>query len=510
MLQNIDISIEVIVVLCAVLLLLSVLSSKVSSGLGIPALALFLAIGMLAGSEGLGGIHFDDPHLAQSMGVVALIFILFAGGLSTDWRTVRPNLWNAVGLSTAGVLGTALLVGWFVSMVLSLPFAQSLLLGSIISSTDAAAVFAVLRSRNVSLKGDLKPLLELESGSNDPMAVFLTLGVIQLLTNPHSSILSLVPMFAQHMLVGSALGYAFGRVSVSAMNRVRLEYEGLYSVLLIALVLLCYGLTTLCGGNGFLSIYVAGVVMGTHNFIHKNSLTRFFDGVAWLMQILMFVTLGLLVFPSHLIPVIPAGLFVAFFLMLIARPVAVFLCLSFSRFSLREKALVSWVGLRGAVPIILATFPLLSGVPQAEMFFNIVFFVALTSVLIQGTSIPLVAKVLKVDAPFIRAPVCPLEFIATSKSKSDLVEVAVAHASKISGKQLVDIEMPEDILIVLISRNGEFLIPKGRTVIEGGDVLVLLADQDQLSAFEAFIAAKDDCPTVAPQVEDQRQNRKEE
>ncbi|MCP9464562.1 MAG: potassium/proton antiporter [Nitrospira sp.] len=398
-----DVTIEQLLLGASVLLLLSVLSSTASGRLGVPALLLFLAIGMLAGSDGPGGIHFDNPFLAQSIGVLALTFILFAGGLDTDWVVVRSQLGRGVALSTVGVVITAGLIGLFATTVVGFSWLEGLLIGAIVSSTDAAAVFAVMRSRSVRLRDPLKPLLELESGSNDPMAVFLTIGLISLMTGASTSVIDLVPLFVRQMVVGAAIGYGTGKLMVELVNRLRLEYEGLYPVLTLSLVLLTYSGSAWLGGNGFLAVYLAGLIMGSRDFLHKRSLLRFHDGLAWLMQIAMFLVLGLQVFPSQLLSVAGIGFFFALFLMVCARPVAVFLTLAFTRLTVREKTMIAWVGLRGAVPIILATFPLLAGIPQAPMMFNLVFFIVLTSVLLQGTSIPLVARWLQVDVPLERS-----------------------------------------------------------------------------------------------------------
>lgn len=391
----------------AILVLLSIIASRASGRLGIPAVLLFLVIGMLAGSEGPGGIYFDDARAAQSLGVVALSFILFSGGLDTSKDSIRPVLFMGLGLSTAGVVITAVLTGLFAALMLHLPLLEGLLLGAVVSATDAAAVFTVLRAKSVGLTGNLTPLIELESGSNDPMAVFLTVGITSLLTSEVLSPWALVPMLVIQMALGAALGYGMGKLGTFALNHLGLEYDGLYPVFTVALVLLIYGTATLVGGNGFLAIYLAGVVVGNSDFVNKRSILRFHDGVAWLMQIAMFLTLGLLVFPSRLLPVAGAGLILAVFLTVIARPVAVFAVLGPSRMSLAEKAMVSWVGLRGAAPIVLATFPLLAGVPQSALFFDLVFFIVLTSVLLQGTTVPLAARWLRLDAPSVPKPPSP-------------------------------------------------------------------------------------------------------
>jgi len=473
-------SIDHILVAASVLLLLSVLASKASAKLGVPALLLFLVLGMLAGSDGPGGIYFDDAHLAQSLGVVALALILFSGGLDTEWSSVRPILWKGLALSTAGVLITAVLVGLFARAVLGFSLLEGVLLGAIVSATDAAAVFSVLRARSVGLRGHVRPLLELESGSNDPMAVFLTTGLIGIMTQPEARWFSLVPMFIQQMALGAALGYAIGTVIVLVVNRLALEFEGLYPVLTLSLVLLTYGATAELGGNGFLAVYIAGLVMGKTDFIHKRSVMRFHDGLAWLMQIAMFLALGLLVFPSHLLPIIGLGLLASLFLMLVARPVSVLVTLAFSGMRLNEKLMISWVGLRGAVPIVLATFPLLAGMPKAEIIFDLVFFIVLTSILLQGTSIPLFARWLKLEAP-VRERTHPLELDRTAGIKSQLVDLEVPSGSAVIGKQIVGAALPKGALIVLIGRGSKFIVPNGGTVIEPGDRLQLLAGDEDLA-----------------------------
>lgn len=461
----------------SVLILVSVLASKVSSRLGVPALLLFLVVGMLAGSEGPGGIHFDDPRLVQSIGVVALAFILFAGGMDTSWQSIRPVLWQGFSLSTLGVLITAVLVGWFAHVMLDFSWMTGLLLGAIVSSTDAAAVFSVLRSSKVSLKGTLKPLLEMESGSNDPMAVFLTTGFIMLAIDRNARVMDLVPMLIWQMAIGAALGYVMGKASVALTNRLRLEYEGLYSVLTLTLVLFTYGLTALLRGNGFLAVYVAGLVMGNSAFIRKRSLIHFHDGLAWLMQITMFLILGLQVFPSKLVPVIPAGLMTAAVLMLAARPIAVFTSLLFARLSIRRKSLISWVGLRGAVPIVLATFPLLAGIPEADMIFNIVFFIVLTSSLLQGSTIPLVARWLRLDAPLPARLRRPFEFEPGEGIKGVMVELEIPADSIAVNKCIVQLGLPAGALVIFIERNNEYIVPAGNTALMAGDRLHLITDR---------------------------------
>ena len=472
------------------LLLISVLVSKISDRLGVPVLLLFLVLGMLAGSEGPGGIYFDDPALAQFIGGVALILILFSGGLDTAWRDVRPVFRHGAILATLGVFITALVVGLSASLILDLRLQEGLLLGAIVSSTDAAAVFSVLRSKGISLKGQLKPLLEFESGSNDPMAVFLTVGMIQLITQPDRSPFSLIGMFVLQMAVGATVGLALGRGTAFLINRIKLGYEGLYPVLTLAAAILTFSIADLARGSGFLAVYVAGMVLGNHDFVHKRSILRFHDGLAWLMQISMFLTLGLLVFPSRIIPVMGNGLLIAAMLMLVARPLSIFIGLLPAKLNRREKAFVSWVGLRGAVPIMLATFPLLAGIQHADLIFNIVFFVVGTSVLLQGTSIPQVARRLGVDAPMVPKRVYPIEYTPVGGFRSELKELTIPQGSTCSGRAIVELRLPAEFLVILIARQNDFVLPNGSTVLQAGDTLLVLADQASYDQ----AAAKLTCP----------------
>jgi potassium/hydrogen antiporter len=479
-------SIDQTLLIAAVLVLLSLLSSSASNRLGIPALVLFLAVGMLAGSDGPGGIAFDNAWVAQLVGVVALVFILFSGGLDTDWQRIRPVLGVGLWLANVGVILSGGLVGLFAWLVLGFAPLEALLLGAVISSTDAAAVFAVMQSGGVNLKGDLEPLIELESGSNDPIAVFLTLGFTQLLVEPGATLLDLIPSLVSQMALGALCGFGFGRGMVWVLNRWRLQQEGLYSVLTLALVLFVYGVTTLIGGNGFLAVYLAGIVMGNRRFVHQRSLLRFHEGVAWLMQIVMFLTLGLLVFPSRLIPIIGPGLLLALFMIVVARPLSVFAALAWTRrFSLAEQWMVAWSGLRGAVPIVLATFPLLAGVASADRIFHLVFFVVLASVLVQGVSIARVARWLKLNNPTPVAQAHPLEYIPDVSVSSQLVEISVPAGAALAGRSLMDAALPDGVLVVLIRRGVETLVPHGGTVLEPDDRLLLLVKPELLAAVQS-------------------------
>jgi cell volume regulation protein A len=470
---------ENILLIGSILLFISIVAGKTTYRLGVPTLILFLVIGMLAGSEGFGRIQFDNPSTAQFIGVIALNLILFSGGLDTRWASVKPVLWKGISLSTLGVLVTALSIGGFVAWLTRLSLLEGMLLGAIVSSTDAAAVFSILRSRNIGLKSELRPTLELESGSNDPMAFFLTVSMVTLVMNPERDILLLIPFFFQQMVLGGAIGYFLGKLSLRIINRINLDFEGLYSVLLLSLMFFTYSATDALGGNGFLAIYIAGIILGNSSFIHKRSILRFFDGLAWLMEIVMFLTLGLLVFPSQIIPIIGIGLVVALFQIFVARPLGVLLSLSFFKMPFKQRVFVSWVGLRGAVPIVFATYPLIAGVEQAGMIFHIVFFIAVTSILLQGTTLSKVAAWLKVTEEGKSKKKAPLDIEMSENIKSELIEIDLPESSPAVGKQIVDLDFPRPALIVMIQRNKQYLTPNGSTQLEPGDKLLVLADSDE-------------------------------
>lgn len=483
------VKIEYLLLILALLLLAAVAASKASSRFGVPSLLLFLGIGMLLGSDGPGGVYFADAGLAQSIGTVALAFILFSGGLDTDWKAIRPVLGTGLLLANVGVLISTLLFGTFAVLVFGLTWLEGMLLGAIISSTDAAAVFSVLRMSNVHLRGDLEPLIELESGSNDPIAVFLTIGLTSLLVTPGTSIWGLVPLFFWEMLLGAALGFALGWLMTWLINRIHLDVEGLYPVLSTAAVLLVFGATVLLHGNGFLAVYVAGITMGNQRLVHRQSLARFHDALAWLMQISMFLTLGLLVFPSQLVPVIGVGLIGALVLTLVIRPIQVFVALAFTRYTPAEKFMVAWAGLRGAVPIVLATFPLIAGIGQASFMFNIVFFIVLVSVLFQGTTIRLVATMLGLNTGTPQQEHHSLEFIPAVGEESRVCDLVVPVGAQAASMTIRDLGLPRNVLVILIERNGKQIVPSGATVIREGDHLRVLADPAQLDELNTQLLA---------------------
>lgn len=460
-----------ILLVASLLLLISILAGKTSSRFGVPTLIFFLIVGVLAGSEGIGGIYFDDPHIAEFIGVVALNFILFSGGLDTNWRNIRPILLQGIALSTIGVMLTALTVGMFVYLAFGFTLLEGLLLGAIVSATDAAAVFSILRNKGIRLKGSTGAVLELESGSNDPMAYFLTISLTGIIASGDLEPVQLVISFFKGFLIGGAMGYMMGKFNHWLINNIKLDSDGLYPVLVLGLAMFTYSATDFIGGNGFLAIYLSALVLGSTNFVHRRSLMKFYDGQAWLMQIILFLTLGLLVFPSRVIPVIGMGLLIATFLIFVARPIGVFAALSFFRVNNRSKLFISWVGLRGAVPIVFATYPLIAGLDKAGIIFNLVFFISVSSVLVQGTTLAAIARLLGV---IDTGPQPEME-----KMAENLKEIEVHLDSPLSGSRIVDISFPESVQIMAIKREGRFIQPDGSTRIQAGDRLFILADEDK-------------------------------
>ena len=457
------------VLLAGVLLLLGIASSKFSARLGVPVLVLFLSVGMLAGSEGIGRIPFENYDLANSIGSVALALILFDGGLRTSLASLRRVWQPALALSTVGVLLTSLLTGLAAAWLLKIPLLQGLLLGSIVGSTDAAAVFSVLRSSGLKLPDRLTATLEVESGSNDPMAIFLTLGLIGVITGSNDSAASLLLLFIAQFGWGTLVGLAVGRLATAAINHINLNVPGLYPLLALAFGLVAFGLAAVLGGSGFLAIYIAGIVLGSSPIVFRRGIFSFHDAIAWLGQIVLFVMLGLLSFPSRLLAVAWQGLGIALVLILVARPIAVALSAWPFRFRRRELAFLSWVGLKGAVPITLATFPLMAGVPHSHLIFNAVFFVVLISVITQGWSLPLVARWLHLGRPADPTPALTVEIHALRQVDGEIVDYTVQRGARVVGRPLHALALPEGVLVALILRGKQVVMPRGDTTLEPGD-----------------------------------------
>ncbi len=456
------------------LLLLGIVSSKLSTRLGVPVLVLFLVLGMLAGSDGIGGIAFENYRLAHGIGSLALAIILFDGGLSTPISSVRSVWKPATLLATWGVLVTAILTGVAASWFLGIPTLQGILLGSIVGSTDAAAVFSVLRSGGVSLRTRLQSILEVESGANDPMAIFLTVGCIELLMGRATFGLDLLGMFVSQMLFGALVGIGTGLIAVRVVNWINLETAGLYPVLVTAFGLLAFGLATAIGGSGFLAIYLAGIVIGNKRLAFQRGIRLFHDAGAWLSQIVMFAMLGLLSFPNRLLDVSMQGLLIGAALMFVARPLAVIPLLLSFRYSWRESIFVSWVGLKGAVPITLATFPLLSGTPNAALTFDVVFFVVVLSALAQGWSLPFVARYLGLEKPLKSAPPVTLEISSLRHVDGDIVDYTVENDSRVAGRRVQELALPDGVVIALVARQDQIIPPHGSTRLEPGDHVIIV------------------------------------
>ena len=475
---------EEVLLISSIILFISILAGKAGFRVGLPALLLFLGIGMLFGSDGLG-LQFSNPHIAQFIGMIALSIILFSGGMDTKLSDIRPIAYQGVILATVGVLATTIITGvfifWLTEMVtgyetLTLP--ESLLMAAVMSSTDSASVFSILRSKGVYLKQRLRPTLELESGSNDPMAYMLTIILIAYIQSGgmdfQEGIISLIVQLG----LGLIFGYFLGKASVWIINKVNVENQSLYPILLLAIIFFIFAATTLSKGNGYLAVYIAGFVVGNAKIVHKKSIGTFFDGFTWLWQIAMFIMLGLLVNPHELLPVAGIGLTVGIFMIIFARPISVFLCLlPFRNFSTKGKLYISWVGLRGAVPIIFATYPLIAGIENAGLIFNVVFFITILSLLIQGTSVTHVAKWLHLTDEPDRKDEFGIELpeeIKSAMSEIDITPEVLTH-----GNKLMQLQLPDHTLAVMVKRNGKFFIPKGNTELRENDKLLMISDNDE-------------------------------
>ncbi|GEL78105.1 potassium/proton antiporter [Tenuibacillus multivorans] len=466
-----------IVFLIAFLLACGVFAAKFSNRIGLPSLVLFILFGMLIGSDGLGFIYFDDAEMAQAIGILALIIILFEGGLETKWQTVRSVALPSLLLATVGVLITSIITGIAVHYILDVEWYEGLLFGAIVGSTDAAAVFAALKERNI--KAKIGATLEAESGTNDPMAVFLTLIFIELILQPDTSFWMMLPSFFWQMGIGLILGLGIGKLATIAINRINLESSGLYPIFTLSFGLITYSVASFIDASGFLAVYVAALVIGNSELTYRYSISQFNEGFAWIAQILMFVILGLLAFPEHVfsINVMTQGLFISIVLIFVARPIAVFLSLIKMNYSIKEKIFISWAGLRGAVPIVLATFPIVSGLEGAVLFFNLIFFVVLTSALVQGSSISNVAAKLGLIGPVKDTPHHSIELISIAKANAEMVQFQANRENAVVGQTLKDIEFPKHVTISAIVRGDRLITPYGDTEIKAGDFLYILVSR---------------------------------
>jgi cell volume regulation protein A len=477
---------ENILLIGAVLIFISILVSKPSYRFGIPALLLFLLVGMAFGSDGLG-LQFHSVKDAQFIGIVALSIILFSGGMDTKFSDIRPVLAPGILLSTVGVILTTLLTGFFIYFLSSqtranieFPIMVSMLLAATMSSTDSASVFSLLRSQKMSLKYNLRPLLELESGSNDPMAYMLTIILIQIVTGGGdvSAGVVLKDFFIQFFF-GGVIGYVFGRFAVWTINKINLSNSAFYPILLLSIIFMVFTITDLVKGNGYLAVYIAGIIVGNSKLAYRKEISTFMDGLTWLFQIILFLTLGLLVNPHEMHEIAIPALLIGIFMIVIARPVSVFLTLlPFRKINRRSKLFISWVGLRGAVPIIFATYPVIANVPGAQQIFNIVFFITLLSLLIQGMSISKAARLLHLDMPEEKTG---NEFGVELPDEidSNLKDITLTEEMLAGGNRLADMNIPKGTLVMIIKRNDEYIIPNGQMELHPGDKLLLISENDK-------------------------------
>ncbi len=478
--------------LCGVLLALSVLFSRASGRFGIPVALLFLGLGMAAGSDGPGGIEFNDYGLSFRLGTLALVLILFDGGLNTPLTAIRTAIRPAAVLATVGVVLTAGLAGLAAHLLFGFDWQQALLLGAIVSSTDAAAVFAVLRGSGLHLKRRVGTTLELESGLNDPMAVILTTSMTLSLARGIEPGWELVWEAVVQMVVGAGLGLGIGWAGRLLLKRLRLRAAGLYPVMTLALAMLAFGVPTLLHGSGFLAVYIVGIALGNETIRYRTGLLRVHDALAWLSQVGMFLVLGLLVFPEALLEVAWEGLGMGLVIAFLARPLAVLVCLLPFRFPPREILYTGWVGLRGAVPIILATFPVLSDAPGAREIFNIVFFIVVVNGLVPGATVPWVTRRLGLAANVPEPPPAVLEIASTQLLNGELSAFYIGSASAVAGERISDLPFPPGSAAMLLVRGQELMAPRGDTVFQTGDHVYVFCNSEDLPLLRLLFGQQED------------------
>lgn len=479
----------------SILLFISIVVSKAGYRFGVPTLLIFLLVGMLFGSDGLG-LQFNNASSAQFIGMLALSIILFTGGLDTRFGDIRPVLAQGIVLSTLGVVFTTLFAGLFIYWIsgfgwisITLPLTTSLLLAATMSSTDSASVFNILRSQRMTLKYNLRPMLEFESGSNDPMAYMLTIVLIQIVSAGSMSAGDIATTLLVQFAVGGAAGYLLGKVAVWTINKLSLPNTALYPIVVLCFVFFVFSVADLCRGNGYLAVYVAGIVVGNSKLSFKREIVTFLDGVTWLFQIILFLMLGLLVNPHEMLSIALAGTLIGVFMILVARPLSVMLCLlPFRKMKFTSRLFVSWVGLRGAAPILFATYPIIAEVEGANIIFNVVFFVTILSLIVQGTTLSAMAKALRLAEPQQEAPdhfgVEIPEELDTSLNAID-----VTADMLVDGAALKDVALPHGSLVMLIRRGDEYIVPNGSVQLVAGDRLLLISRDKPMPKITAKEAA---------------------
>ena len=463
-----------LMIISGLVLIICITSTKVLYKFGVPMLFIFIVLGMLFGSDGLVGIYFDNFELTKQLCSLALVFIMFYGGFGTKWKLAKPVATPSILMSSLGVIITAGLTGLFCHLVVKTSMLEGLLIGAIVASTDAASVFAVLRAQKLNLKGSLASFLEVESGSNDPIAYMSTLIILSMMENGGALSLSIVvPLVIKQILFGLVIGLLLAKVTVFILRHANFEIEGFYAILVTAVAILSYSLSEFLGGNGYLSVYITGIIIGNSKIPKKKSMFHFFDGISWIMQIGLFFILGLLSFPSKIPYVTGTAISISLFMIFIARPLATFLILSPFKFTVKEKLLISWVGLRGAASVVFAIFAVTYGVNIENDIFHIIFFIALFSVVIQGTLIPTLANKLDLVNNEEEGSVLKTFTDYSEEINSELLEFTITEESNLKNKMIMDANIPEEILIVMIKRGNQVLVPKGSVLIKEGDKLVL-------------------------------------
>ena len=458
-----------IMIICGLVLLISITSTKILYKFGVPILLIFIMLGMLFGSDGIVGIYFNDYQLTNKIATVALIFIMFFGGFGTNWSMAKPVAIPSILLSTLGVVFTAGLTGVFCFLVFKTTLLEGLLIGSIVGSTDAASVFAILRSQRLNLKGSIASMLELESGSNDPCAYMLTTIVLGIMSNSNNG--NIFIMVLSQILLGGMVAVVLAKLSIYLLRHFKFEIEGFYPIFMTAIAVLAYSLSEYLGGNGYLCVYITGIIIGNAKIPHKKSIFQFLDGISWLMQIMLFFLLGLLAFPSKIPLVIGKGILISIFMILVARPVAIFSILYWFKVPIKQQIFIAGVGIRGAASIVFAIFAETYGVSMNNDIFHIIFFIALFSVVVQGTITPKLAK--KLDLIDNEESVFKTFNDYKEDKSTSLVEFTIDEHNIIANKTIMDANIPEDILVVMIKRNGDVFVPNGSTEVLPGDILVL-------------------------------------
>ena len=482
------------------LLALGIGATLIAGRLRVPGLVLFLVLGMTIGSDGLGLIDFGasehDVELARTIGIIALSLILFEGGLAAGWTEIRPVLRGALPLATIGTLITALITGLLSHVLFDLSVLEGLLLGAVIASTDSAAIFSVLRGS--SIKRKLARTLEAESGFNDPLAVLLVIGFIEWIQHSDYGIADMVVLMVEQLAIGGLTGFAIGTGAVMAFRRVQFASTGLYPVASIATAAIAFGAADELGGSGFLAVYLAGLSLGSGRVPARRTIEDFHAGLAWVGQIALFFTLGLLVFPSELDDVVTDGLLLAVVLTLVARPIATFATTSFFGYSPREMTLLSWAGLRGALPVVFATFPVIEGIPNAELFFNLVFFVVITSALIQGATIDPLARRLGLTTSEPALPRPLMEVGTIRRLGAEVLEFPVRAGDALVGRLVNELGLPRDALVNVIVRDDEALLPRGSTEVSEGDLLHIMVRENARAEVEGLFERWRVGPIVSP------------